>query len=165
MNSGVEFVACYADLNNFKPFNDQYGYWRGDEMIRLVARLALAHCDPRRDFVGHVGGDDFIILYQSTDWQTQCKHFITEFAEQALELFDASARVAGGIQAEDRFGVERFFPLTTISIGAVKIKRDEYSSAEQVVSIAARAKHVAKTAGEGLVILEASEFSATAKAE
>lgn len=159
LNSGVEFVACYADLNNFKPFNDQYGYWRGDEMIRLVARLALAHCDPRRDFVGHVGGDDFIILYQSTDWQAQCTHFITEFAERAVELFDESARKAGGIHAEDRFGVARFFPLTTISIGAVKIKRDEYSSAEQVASIAARAKHDAKTAGEGLVILEASEFS------
>lgn len=165
LNSGVEFVACYADLNNFKPFNDQYGYWRGDEMIRLAARLALAHCDPRRDFVGHVGGDDFILLYQSTDWQAQCTHFITEFAEQALELFDASAREAGGIQAEDRFGVARFFPLTTISIGAVKINRDAYSNAEQVASIAARAKHDAKTAGAGLVILEASEFSATAETE
>ena len=157
--SGVEFVACYADLNNFKPFNDQYGYWRGDEMIRMVARLALAHCDPQRDFVGHVGGDDFIILYQSAGWQLQCEQIVREFALQAIALFDGPAREAGGIHAEDRHGVSRFFPLTTLSIGAVKIRRDEYSSAEQVASVAARAKHDAKIHGEGLVIRVNSDFS------
>ena len=159
LSSGVDFVACYADLNNFKPFNDQYGYWRGDEMIRLVARLALAHCDPRRDFVGHVGGDDFIILYQSADWQRQCEQFIAEFAQCAVELFDPGAREAGGIQAEDRYGVSRFFPLTTISIGAVKVARDEYYSAEQVASVAARSKHDAKTHGVGLLIRDTLDFS------
>ena len=160
LSSGVEFVACYADLNNFKPFNDQYGYWRGDEMIRLVARLALAHCDPLRDFVGHVGGDDFIILYQSADWELQCQHIVSEFAHRAIELFDEPARVAGGIHAEDRHGVSRFFPLTTLSIGAVRIHRDEFSSAEQVASVAARAKHDAKIHGEGLVIRDHTDFSA-----
>ena len=150
--SGMGFVACYADLNNFKPFNDQYGYWRGDEMIRLLARLAQAHCDTRRDFVGHVGGDDFILLYQSDDWQTQCQQIIDEFAEQAQALFDAPARAAGGIQAEDRFGVSRFFPLTTLSIGAVRITAHQFANAEQVASVAALAKHHAKTDGKGLVV-------------
>ena len=157
--SGVDFVACYADLNNFKPFNDQYGYWRGDEMIRLVAKLALAHCDSQRDFVGHVGGDDFIILYQSADWQVQCEQIVAEFALLAMELFDASAREAGGILTDDRYGVSRFFPLTTLSIGAVKVQRDEFSSAEQVASLAARAKHDAKTQGEGLVVLSGTELN------
>lgn len=157
--SGVDFVACYADLNNFKPFNDQYGYWRGDEMIRLVARLAVAHCDPQRDFVGHVGGDDFIILYQSANWQLQCQQIMSEFALQAIELFDAPARQAGGIHAEDRHGVSRFFPMTTLSIGAVKIRRDEFTSAEQVASVAARAKHDAKTCGEGLVVRDNADFN------
>ena len=152
LSSGVAFVACYADLNNFKPFNDQYGYWRGDEMIRLVAKLAQAHCDPRRDFVGHVGGDDFILLYQSEDWQAQCQQIIDEFAVQAVALFDASARDAGGIQAEDRFGVSRFFPLTTLSIGAVKVQQGEFTKAEQVASVAASAKHAAKLSGKGLAI-------------
>lgn len=150
--SGAAFVACYADLNNFKPFNDQYGYWRGDEMIRLVARLAQTHCDPRRDFVGHVGGDDFILLYQSDDWQTQCLQIIEQFAAQAVALFDTSARQAGGIEAEDRFGVKRFFPLTTLSIGAVKINPHQFSNAEQVASAAARAKHDAKTGGQPLAV-------------
>lgn len=149
---GADFVACYADLNNFKPFNDQYGYWRGDEMIRLVAKLAQAHCDPRRDFVGHVGGDDFILLYQSKDWQSQCQKIIDQFADQAVALFDPAARVAGGIQAEDRFGVSRFFPMTTLSIGAVNINPRDFANAEQVASIAASAKHDAKICGQGLVI-------------
>jgi EAL domain-containing protein (putative c-di-GMP-specific phosphodiesterase class I)/GGDEF domain-containing protein len=84
LKRGVEFVACYADLNNFKPFNDQYGFWRGDEMIRLVAKIALEHCDAQRDFVGHVGGDDFIILYQSGDWEARCQKIVSEFSTQAL---------------------------------------------------------------------------------
>lgn len=158
LRSGVEFVACYADLNNFKPFNDQYGYWRGDEMIRLVARLALAHCDPQRDFVGHVGGDDFIFLYQSADWQSQCEQLVREFADRAVELFDPIARQAGGIQAEDRYGVSRFFPMTTISIGAVKIQSGEFSSAEEVASLAAQAKHQAKTQGSELFILDRTDM-------
>jgi EAL domain-containing protein (putative c-di-GMP-specific phosphodiesterase class I)/GGDEF domain-containing protein len=153
LNNGAEFVACYADLNNFKPFNDQYGYWRGDEMIRLLARVAVAHCDPQRDFVGHVGGDDFIILYQSADWQLQCQRIISEFAGLAGALFDDAARQAGGIQAEDRYGVSRFFPLTTLSIGAVTVRGNEFTSAEQVASAAARAKHDAKTADTGLFVV------------
>jgi len=152
LGNGAEFVACYADLNNFKPFNDQYGYWRGDEMIRLVARIISAHCDPQRDFVGHVGGDDFIILYQSEGWQTQCQQITEEFGRLAVALFDESARLAGGIQADDRHGVSRFFPLTTLSIGAVKIACNEFATAEQVASVAAHAKHAAKTAGEGLYV-------------
>lgn len=152
LHSGADFVACYADLNNFKPFNDQYGYWRGDEMIRLVARIALAHCDPQRDFVGHVGGDDFVLLYQSANWQTQCQQIIDEFATQAVALFDEPARLAGGIQADDRYGVPRFFLLTTLSIGVVTIEPGAFASAEEVASAAARAKHDAKTTGQSLFI-------------
>jgi len=150
--AGVRFVACYADLNNFKPFNDQYGYWRGDEMIRLVAKICQSHCNQQRDFLGHVGGDDFIILYQSENWQVRCQQIIDDFAGQAMALFDESARRAGGIEAEDRFGVIRFFPLTTLSIGAVKIAPGQLNNAEQVASLAALAKHDAKIDGKGLVV-------------
>jgi diguanylate cyclase (GGDEF)-like protein len=156
LSSGAQFVACYADLNHFKPFNDQYGYWRGDEMIRLLARVAVAHCDPLRDFVGHVGGDDFIILYQSENWQAQCQRIIAEFAKLAQTLFDENARQAGGIEAEDRYGVARFFPLTTLSIGAVEVAGHQFTTAEQVASAAARAKHDAKTSAAGLYVVSSS---------
>ena len=145
------FVACYADLNNFKPFNDYYGYWRGDEMIRLLARIAMEHCDSQRDFLGHVGGDDFFLLFQSPDWRERGERIVAEFDARARALFDDDARAAGGIQAEDRHGVSRFFACTTLSIGAVTIDGSRFSSAEEVANLAAQAKHGAKLACAGLL--------------
>ncbi len=144
------FAACYADLNNFKPYNDYYGYWRGDEMIRLLARIAMEQCDPQKDFLGHVGGDDFILLFQSADWRARCERLVAEFAERARALFDDAARLAGGIEAEDRHGVTRFFPCTTLSIGAVVVDGQKISTAEDVANLAAMAKHEAKHAAPGL---------------
>jgi diguanylate cyclase (GGDEF)-like protein len=146
----VRFVACYADLNHFKPFNDYYGYWRGDEMIRLVARIAVEQCDAQFDFLGHVGGDDFILLFQSADWRVRCERLVAEFNSRSLALFDEEARQAGGIVAEDRQGVERFFPCTTLSVGAVVIEAQRFTRPEDVANLAARAKHDAKQAGLGL---------------
>ena len=148
----LQFVACYADLNHFKPYNDYYGYWRGDEMIRLMARVAMEHCDTQRDFLGHVGGDDFIVLFQSQDWRLRCERLVAQFNHCARELFDENARAAGGIQAEDRHGVPRFFPCTTVSVGAVAIDGHLYTKAEEVANLAALAKHDAKAGGLGLFL-------------
>jgi len=145
----TRFVACYADLNSFKPFNDCYGYWRGDAMIRLLASVIKTQCDAQRDFLGHVGGDDFIVLFQSPDWRERCQRIIAEFNAQAVHLFEESARLAGGIEAEDRQGVRRFFPLTTLSIGAVVVPSGQTLHAEDVVNQAALAKHDAKLSGDG----------------
>ncbi len=155
--SGGEFVACYADLNHFKPFNDQYGYWRGDEMIRLLAGIVLSHCDTQRDFVGHVGGDDFIVLFQSSDWRLRCEAVISELAARARQMFDEEARRCGGIEAEDRHGVTRFFPCTTLSIGAVIVHSETFLRAQDVASRAALAKHHAKSDLNGLFVLGASQ--------
>jgi diguanylate cyclase (GGDEF)-like protein len=150
--SGGEFVACYADLNDFKPYNDHYGYWRGDEMIRLVARTLVSHCDPRRDFVGHVGGDDFVVLFQSDDWLDRCERIVAAFNLKALSLFDADALAHGGIEAEDRHGVRRFFKCTSLSIGAVPVRPGAFTRSEEVASAAAAAKHKAKKSTVGLAI-------------
>ncbi|HZE90954.1 MAG TPA: diguanylate cyclase, partial [Rhizobacter sp.] len=150
--NGSEFVACYGDLNNFKPFNDHYGYWRGDEMIRLMAKCAVTCCDPQRDFVGHVGGDDFILLFQSDDWEQRCDALVEQFGVHAKLLYDDAGREAGGIEAEDRHGVARFFPFTTVSIGAVRVHKGQFPSAELVATAAAAAKHSAKQAGVGLLV-------------
>ncbi len=163
LKSGTEFVACYADLNNFKPFNDHYGYWRGDEMIRVVAKLAVMHCDACLDFVGHVGGDDFLILFQSADWQQRCKQIVADFAVQAFALFDDPARLAGGIHAEDRHGVLRFFPCTTLSIGAAPVHPGEFFHSEEVANEAALAKHDAKSKGAGLFVRQRLRTAAFAE--
>lgn len=154
LDSGRDFVAGYADLNHFKPYNDHYGYWRGDEMIRLVARVLIAHCDTRRDFVGHVGGDDFVVLFQSNDWLERCERIVAGFNDKARELFDPEALQAGGIEAEDRHGDMRFHPCTTLCIGAVQVQPRRYANAEDVASAAATAKRAAKHSGRGVVVLD-----------
>ncbi len=153
--SHAEFAACYADLDNFKAFNDRYGYWRGDEMIRLLARLATQHADAHRDFVGHIGGDDFLLLFQSADWRARCGRMIEAFNAEAQALYDDAARQAGGIEGEDRHGVMRFSPFTTLSIGAVHIAPGAFEHAEDVAAEAAVAKHEAKHAGSGMTVREA----------
>jgi diguanylate cyclase (GGDEF)-like protein len=157
LESGRCFVACYADLNHFKPFNDVYGYWRGDEVIRLAARVITAHADTRRDFVGHVGGDDFIVLFQSEDWAQRCARISAEFDFLVRELYDADAHKRGGLEAEDRYGVMRFHPCTTLSIGAVEVTPGLLRCPEDVANAAAAAKRRAKQHGRGLWLLDSAD--------
>jgi diguanylate cyclase (GGDEF)-like protein len=142
--SGGEFVAAYADLNQFKAFNDYYGYWRGDEMIRLAADAIRAQCDPRRDFLGHIGGDDYLVVFQSEDWRSRCERITQDFNARALDLFDPDARTAGGIVTEDRSGALRHHACTTMSIGLAPVTRGTYAAAEDVAAAAAAAKRLAK---------------------
>jgi EAL domain-containing protein (putative c-di-GMP-specific phosphodiesterase class I)/GGDEF domain-containing protein len=156
LDHGTSFTACYGDLNHFKPFNDEYGYWRGDQMIRLLAEVLVSNCNARRDFVGHVGGDDFVILFQSEDWQQRVERMIRDFNARAAGLYDDAARSFGGIEAEDRQGYLAFFPLTTLAVGAVRIQPGAYQRPEEVASAAALAKHAVKQRGVGLYIDESA---------
>ena len=154
LESGRDFVASYCDLNQFKPFNDIYGYWRGDEMIQLAARCIARQADSRRDFVGHVGGDDFVVLFQSADWEARCQAIIDSFNQEARALYDEDALRAGGLVAEDRFGTPRFHPLTSMSIGVVRVPpHDEGYGPEDVADAAAQAKRIAKANGFGMHVL------------
>ena len=117
-----------------------------------MARLTLDHCDTQRDFVGHVGGDDFIMLFQSDDWELRCERLVVDFNAQAISLYDDAGRAAGGIDAEDRHGVLRFFAFTSLSIGAVRVRRGQFRTAEEVASAAASAKHDAKQSKAALVV-------------
>jgi EAL domain-containing protein (putative c-di-GMP-specific phosphodiesterase class I)/GGDEF domain-containing protein len=156
----ARFVCCYADLRDFKPFNDHFGYWRGDEMIKLLARTAQNHSDPRRDFVGHVGGDDFVILFQSEDWNARCTALVSEFNAAAIQLYDDHARQAGGLVAEDRQGVSRFFGFTSVYMGAVPVSEGHrFKGAAELASAAARAKQAAKARAGELHLL--TDFAAT----
>lgn len=122
---------------------------------RLLAGIVLSHCDTQRDFVGHVGGDDFIVLFQSSDWRLRCEAIIAELAARARQMFDEEARRRCGIEAEDRHGVMRFFPCTTLSIGAVMVQSGALLRAEDVATRAALAKHHAKSDPNGLCVLDA----------
>jgi EAL domain-containing protein (putative c-di-GMP-specific phosphodiesterase class I)/GGDEF domain-containing protein len=153
LRAGASFAACYADLNNFKPFNDQYGYWRGDEMIRLCAAVIQDHADPTVDFVGHVGGDDFFVAFQSEDWHARCESIIVQFNARARGLFKPDEAAQGWFAGEDRSGQPCRFPLTTLSVGVVRVAPDMYRHHEDVASDAAAAKRQAKAGAGGLVVL------------
>jgi len=111
----------------------------------------MEQCDSQCDFLGHIGGDDFILMFQSPDWKLRCEQIVAGFNQYALGMFDEGAQRAGGIEAEDRHGVLRFFPCTTLSIGAVAIDGSRFTRAEQVANLAALAKHDAKRSGGGVV--------------
>jgi len=140
----IPFVVAYADLNHFKAFNDIYGYRRGDNMIKLAAQTLSASCNPRMDFIGHVGGDDFILLFQSADWESRCERVLEVFAQDAQFLFDEPERIAGVLKGEDRVGRPETFPLTSLAIGIVKVEPGLYTSHLHVSTAASEAKKQAK---------------------
>ncbi|TAL83958.1 MAG: GGDEF domain-containing protein [Rhodanobacter sp.] len=158
------FVAAYVDLNDFKPFNDQYGYFRGDEMIRLLAGILLAQADAQRDFIGHIGGDDFLVLLQSEDWERRCHRVVDEFNRRSMALFDPEHVALGGIDGEDRRGVPQRFPLTRIAIGAVSVKPPFPRRPEAIATLAARAKRYAKRERVGLHVITSIESDARPRA-
>jgi EAL domain-containing protein (putative c-di-GMP-specific phosphodiesterase class I)/GGDEF domain-containing protein len=142
--AGVGFVACYADLDEFKPFNDKYGYRRGDEMIKLTAAVLASMCNPESDFLGHIGGDDFIILFQSADWEARCRRALDAFSRDSRALFDQEDLSLGMLEGEDRRGNALTFALTSLSLGAVQIDAGEYPTHLDVAAAATEAKKQAK---------------------
>lgn len=144
LDAGAAFSACHCDLDNFKPFNDVYGYHKGDEIIRFTARVLSAQCDSERDFIGHIGGDDFIVLFQSADWEQRCRAALVQFEQLLPALLPEADRLRGGFLCEDRRGQEIFHPFPTLSIGAISVEAGVHATHLDVASAAADAKKHAK---------------------
>lgn len=147
------FHVCYCDLDHFKPFNDAFGYNRGDDVIRLTARVLSDECDSERDFVGHIGGDDFMILFCSEDWEQRCNRIINLFASAVLDHFSSEMREQGGYFSEDRQGKKIFQSLVSLSLGVCRVMPGQYTSHHQIAEAAAEAKkHAKKIHGNSLFI-------------
>lgn len=144
LQSGTRFCACHADLDHFKPFNDIYGYRSGDDVIQMTARILSAHCDHSLDFIGHVGGDDFIILFQSHDWEERCRAILEAFGLAVSAHYSATDRERGGYVSEDRNGKPIFHPIVSLSIGAVHVEPGVFESHYQISTAVAEAKKEAK---------------------
>jgi len=147
------FAVVHVDLTDFKPFNDHYGYARGDEMIRLLSSLLSEHVDPALDFVGHIGGDDFIVLFQSPDWEARCERAVAAFNLRSPHLFDPADIARGGLRGQDRRGAPQFYPFTTVVMGAVALSPPLPLRAQPITKLAARAKRHAKRIGVGVHVL------------
>lgn len=144
LESGARFWVCYCDLDHFKPFNDVYGYRRGDDVIEMTGRILSEHSDADRDFVGHIGGDDFMILFQSEDWELRCQAILAEFELGAREFYSADDRARGGYVSEDRQGMKVFYSLMSLSLGAIKVEAGQFYSHHQIATAATDAKKQAK---------------------
>ncbi len=138
------FAVCYGDLDNFKPFNDLYSYRKGDEAIQITAKLLRTHTDPGCDFVGHIGGDDFIVVFRSADWRQRCQRIADDFPAVTASLYKDHHLAGGGYVTENRQGVEVFHPLISISLGVTQVRAGLPYSSHQVAELAAQAKSEAK---------------------
>ncbi len=148
LEAGVLFAVCYADLDHFKEFNDRYGYYEGDRIIRLLAQIlhdvAWGVC-AEEGFVGHIGGDDFIFILPLAAVNEVCSEVIAVFDALAPLQYSEPDRRAGYFFGKDRRGQLHRVPLMTLSIGVVSNERRHFAAASQVSGLATEMKSYAKT--------------------
>jgi len=148
---GEKIAVCYADLDTFKAYNDRYGFLRGDRAIVYTAEV-LRDATEDRDgaFVGHIGGDDFVLVVAAEEADAVCKETIQLFDRGAPGLYDPEDAAAGFIELEDRRGERVRYPILTISIGVGTNEADGFSDYRQLVDSATEMKAVAKRSGGSL---------------
>lgn len=143
-------AVCYIDLDQFKSFNDTYGFERGDEILRATARIlliAMRELGTPNDFLGHVGGDDFVLITSPRCVEPLCKRILNEVAQAAPSFYSESDRSRGFIEAKDRDGKVRRFPLLTVSIGVVTNEQRPLTHVAELAQIGAELKQSAKSSG------------------
>jgi GGDEF domain-containing protein/CHASE3 domain sensor protein len=141
------FSLCHADLDNFKPFADKYGYAWASEVIKAVAEIllgALKTSGRDSDFIGHIGGDDFVIITAPVRAEQICQHVVGEFDRRIVSFYESRDRTSGFIIGKDRRGNVQQFPLMTISIGIVTDDGSRFESPLAMARMAADLKEYAK---------------------
>ncbi len=146
LKHGLTAHLCYIDLDAFKPFNDIYGYGKGDEVLLGLAHILRDTCDPDRDFVGHIGGDDFMLVLRCEDWRERLNTLNLGFQNLCRQLYKTEHIEAGGFHAPDREGEWRWHELLSLSIGVLALPADasQKVNASQLAELASRNKHEAK---------------------
>lgn len=158
LQQGRAARVCYVDIDSFKPFNDLYGYAKGDEVLLCLAQCLNERVDPARDFVGHIGGDDFMLVLGSDDWRSKLNFLLEDFQGQCRRFYRADHLQAGCFIAHNRSGQREKFPLLSLSIGVVNLTPEACSQldAGQLAGLASEAKRHAKAVpGYSLYILDA----------
>jgi diguanylate cyclase (GGDEF)-like protein len=141
------FALLYADLDHFKAFNDCYGFVRGDRAIQGLAKLIIENVQELagpEGFVGHVGGDDFIVLIDPDAAAAVAGRICQRFDSLVPSLYDPADVERGGVEVRDRQGTLRTFPLLTISIGVATTAHRTFSHYAEVVTVATEMKQYAK---------------------
>ena len=145
LGEDIPFVVAYVDLDYFKPYNDAYGYARGDQMLLHVAEILRDAVSPRTDFVGHLGGDDFVMILRSPDWAERLRRLVGEFERSVGSFYSAEHRRAGGIETADRYGERRRFGFLTLSVAIIDTSNERFDSADHLAERLQRVKAKAKS--------------------
>lgn len=154
LHTEKSFTICHANLDNFRPFNSEYGYHKGDELIQFTGTLLSKICHPKHDFIGHLNGDSFTLIMQSPDWELRCNRALTAFAQTSPALFNKVHRNMGGYKSEDRQGRIVHHLLPTLSLGAIRINPKVYSSHHEILDAANDALIIAKMKPGNSIFIE-----------
>ena len=143
-----EFSVLYLDLDNFKAYNDIYGFLKGDEIIKFTADTIMTSIHsliPNNSFIGHIGGDDFIAIVPTLNCEDVCKDIIANFDANVVRFFTEDDVEKGYIEVANRKGVIEQFPLTSISIGVVEADMGRFANILEIGEVGAQVKHMAKS--------------------
>lgn len=156
LTAGSPMAVLYVDLNQFKAYNDAYGYDAGDHVIKATAQLlirATRHSPKESDFVGHIGGDDFIVITDPESMEGLAKSLLHEFDALAPSFYNEKDRKSGKIKSVDRQGKPREFPLLSLSIGITHNKTRKLDSYAQISHLGAELKkHAKERTGSAYVV-------------
>ena len=148
LTTGCSFAVCYADLNNFKTFNDHYGFSAGDAVLSFTASVlteVVAEVgEAESDFVGHVGGDDFVVVLAPERAEAICREIVRRFDEGIVRYYSEEAAERGGLFAADRQGNQLFVPLMGISLAVVTVTPELFEHPAQISQTAAEIKSYLK---------------------
>lgn len=142
-----EFAVLYLDLDNFKEYNDIYGFLKGDEVIKYTAKTILKvihQHELQETFVGHIGGDDFIAIISEADYDMICQDILAHFDQGIRKYFTEDDWEKGYLEVANRKGIIEQFPLTSLSIGVVTAEPGEYENSLEIGEVGAGVKHLAK---------------------
>ncbi len=147
VGSGEPFALVHADLDNFKAFNDHYGFMRGDGVIKFSAHVLLEASEENPDnevFVGHVGGDDFVCMVHPDYVEELCKDVCRKYDDGILDFYDTAEALQGFIEVTDRRGERHAFPIGSISMGVAANTARQLASEWEASAIASEMKEFAK---------------------
>jgi EAL domain-containing protein (putative c-di-GMP-specific phosphodiesterase class I)/GGDEF domain-containing protein len=140
----MPFVALYFDLDHFKAYNDFYGYEKGDLVLGALAQI-LRRYVRHDEFLGHIGGDDFILLWSIDDWQQRLLTVFDAFNDHLPNWYESDQIERGGFEGVDRYNQLSFFSLMSLSVGVIDVAANQFQYEHQLAQLASKAKKHAKS--------------------
>lgn len=147
ISNADEYAVIYIDLDDFKSFNDRYGFERGNIALKITSNIlsnAVVQYGTKNDLLGHIGGDDFVIITCPSKVKVLCEYVIKSFSKKIPRLYDKQDRVNGYIHTIDRSGLEIQVPIMTISMAVIEGRLGNPASLEELSRLAADLKKKAK---------------------